>query len=235
MYAHDLKQYQIVGPDWMSSQFFEIHAKIPGGASKNDVPEMLRSLLVERFKIVSHKEYIEMPVYELKVSQEGHKLKEGAALATENTHEAPIKDADKGGRLSEMPLSSKELGQGRIKISPEGSIYEFSNIGMPQFAAFLSRHVGRLVVDKTKLKGVFQASILLPLAALTSASPFSNRGSGSIAGSTLIKTDQLGRIDVADDSIFSAVQKLGLKLEPQKASSVETLIIESIEKSPTED
>ena len=56
LYAYTLKQNQVVGPDWLTSQTFEIHAKLPEGATKEQVPEMMQSLLAERFKLVSHRE-----------------------------------------------------------------------------------------------------------------------------------------------------------------------------------
>src|SRR3984957_4868994 len=43
--AYRLKPYQLSGPDWMKTQRFDILAKIPEGGSKDQVPEMLQSLL----------------------------------------------------------------------------------------------------------------------------------------------------------------------------------------------
>ena len=43
--AYDVKEYQISGPSWLGSERFDIVAKIPDGASKDDAPKMLQSLL----------------------------------------------------------------------------------------------------------------------------------------------------------------------------------------------
>src|ERR1700688_4583142 len=39
--AYNVKPYQITGPDWIASQRFDIVAKLPEGASKDDAPQML--------------------------------------------------------------------------------------------------------------------------------------------------------------------------------------------------
>src|SRR5204863_5417152 len=43
--AFNMKPYQISGPDWMNAQRFDILAKLPEGATKEQVPEMLQALL----------------------------------------------------------------------------------------------------------------------------------------------------------------------------------------------
>src|SRR5664279_5507214 len=43
--AYKLKPYQISGPDWMATTRFDIIAKFPSGATKDDIPQMLQALL----------------------------------------------------------------------------------------------------------------------------------------------------------------------------------------------
>src|SRR4051812_23666766 len=52
--AWQMKDYQIVGPDWVSSDRFNITAKLPDGANQDQIREMLQNLLLERFKITFH-------------------------------------------------------------------------------------------------------------------------------------------------------------------------------------
>src|SRR5580692_10751750 len=49
--AYKVKYYQVQGPDWLGAtgQRFDILAKMPEGATKDQVPEMLQALLAERF------------------------------------------------------------------------------------------------------------------------------------------------------------------------------------------
>jgi uncharacterized protein (TIGR03435 family) len=74
--AYRVKPFQISGPDWMGGQRFDIQAKIPEGASTDQVPEMLQALLAERFKLAVHRENTEQAVYALVVGKGGSKMKD---------------------------------------------------------------------------------------------------------------------------------------------------------------
>ena len=54
--AYNVKPFQVAGPDWMSSQRFDILARMPEGTTKEQVPEMLQALLAERFQLKIHRE-----------------------------------------------------------------------------------------------------------------------------------------------------------------------------------
>src|SRR6185503_19368558 len=77
--AYKIKPHQLSGPDWMAAQRFEIMAKMPEGASKDQVPTMLQALLAERFKLTVHRDNKEQSVYAMVVGKNGHKMKEVAA------------------------------------------------------------------------------------------------------------------------------------------------------------
>src|SRR5215831_15057014 len=51
--AYRVKDYQVVGPDWLASDRFDIAAKLPEGAKRDQVPTMLQSLLEDRFQLKS--------------------------------------------------------------------------------------------------------------------------------------------------------------------------------------
>lgn len=53
---------------------FEIQAKLPDGATRDQIPEMLQTMLVERFKLAYHRETREYPVTVLIVGKGGMKL-----------------------------------------------------------------------------------------------------------------------------------------------------------------
>ena len=54
--AYKVKSFQISGPDWLKTERFDIMAKLPEGANKDQVPEMLQALLAERFKLTIHRD-----------------------------------------------------------------------------------------------------------------------------------------------------------------------------------
>ncbi len=75
--AYGVKRSQIPGgPGWLDSEQFDIVAKVPGGATKEQVKLMLQNLLAERFKLALHRETKEMPIYALVVGAKGPRLKE---------------------------------------------------------------------------------------------------------------------------------------------------------------
>jgi uncharacterized protein (TIGR03435 family) len=55
-WAYALQDPQIVGPDWLAVERYDIVAKSAGPASEEELREMLRTLLEERFHMVAHSE-----------------------------------------------------------------------------------------------------------------------------------------------------------------------------------
>jgi uncharacterized protein (TIGR03435 family) len=72
--AFRVKQFQVAAPAWAGESRWDILAKLPDGASEEQVPEMLQGLLADRFKLAIHHEKREQPVYELVVGKGGPKL-----------------------------------------------------------------------------------------------------------------------------------------------------------------
>jgi uncharacterized protein (TIGR03435 family) len=72
--AYGVKEHQISGPAWMAQEKYEIEAITPAGANQDQVPEMLRTLLEQRFQLQLHRETREMAVNVLEPSKGGAKL-----------------------------------------------------------------------------------------------------------------------------------------------------------------
>jgi uncharacterized protein (TIGR03435 family) len=49
--AYGVQQNQISGPAWLETERFDISAKIPAGVAKDQIPQMFRSLLADRFEL----------------------------------------------------------------------------------------------------------------------------------------------------------------------------------------
>ncbi len=69
---------RIIGPDWIKREPFTIRAVMPDGAGERDVPELLKTLLIERFGMQWRVEPRPFPVYELVLDPRGHKFAEAA-------------------------------------------------------------------------------------------------------------------------------------------------------------
>src|SRR5215472_12640802 len=74
--AYRLKAWQIIGPAWLNEDRFDITAILPPGASASQIPEMLQTLLVQRFQLRLHRASRDFPVYSLEVARGGIKLQE---------------------------------------------------------------------------------------------------------------------------------------------------------------
>jgi uncharacterized protein (TIGR03435 family) len=193
-WAYAVEDYQIAGPGWLDSEHFDIVAKAERGALEDRLRLMLRTLLTDRFKLALHRETKELSVYALTVVKEGAKI---------HAVKADGKSRTGGGR-------GHLIGQ---------------KISMPEFADLLTmagqRELGRPVIDKTGLKGVFDIALNW-----TPENPRSAGGNDPVARTTAENTLR--------PDIFGALQQqLGLRLESQKGP-VEILVIDRAEKVPTE-
>ena len=83
MLAYGVGARQITGPDWLLSRY-NVIARVPAGAAKEQIPRMLQGLLAERFKLALHHEQRSMQVYALEVAKGGSKMDEAAAGITAN-------------------------------------------------------------------------------------------------------------------------------------------------------
>ena len=63
------------GPGWMSSDLFDVIAKVPEGTTQATANSMLQTLLADRFKLVVRKDTSPVPRYVLTVGKGGSKLK----------------------------------------------------------------------------------------------------------------------------------------------------------------
>lgn len=72
--AYRVRPFQVSGPNWMSVTYFDILAKMPEGASTESVPEMLQSLLADRFKLRLRRTTKEFQLYALPTGNDGLKI-----------------------------------------------------------------------------------------------------------------------------------------------------------------
>ena len=47
---------QVIGPEWLGSERYDIDARLPADGATDRVAEMLQTLLVERFGLKQHRE-----------------------------------------------------------------------------------------------------------------------------------------------------------------------------------
>jgi uncharacterized protein (TIGR03435 family) len=212
MQAYGVKTFQIEGPAWLNDTYFDVVAKVPEGATKEQVPGMWRALLEERFKLTLHRETRELPVYALQVGKGGPKLDEAApeppAEQASDSHGFTVSAAAPAGARGGNSMTFTRAGApGKAQMSG-------TRLRMASFADMLGRNLDRPVVDETGLTGQYKIKL-----------EWQRDEARPAAGDTEVS-------DLPD--IFGAVQQqLGLKLQAKKAN-VEILVIDHIEKSATE-
>ena len=257
--AYGVKPYQITGPDWMATEHFDIVAKMPEGSKKADAPKMMQTLLEERFKLTVHRASAEHPVLALVVGKGGPKLKASAEKPVAIDESAPLKPGESKMDGSDGPVRVKidmttgnsviDMGlQGKMsfRLDPaKGTMHlDFSMTTMTGFAdmvtqlfAQLGGTGGRQIVDMTGIQGNYDATVDLGLMEIIAMARAAGAdipagvpgGPGGGGNNPAVASDPSG----GGSSLADAVQSMGLKLESRKAT-VDQLIVDHIEKTPTE-
>ena len=215
-------------PDWATRERFDIRAVMPEGATEQDVPETLKTLLAERFGLRAHIEQRPYPVFELIVGPAGPKFSEVEAVDERQ------KDfnSDPGKTASDTITSSGDF-RTITRFEPDGLRFitvtgktrysyklvegdarqlDAERITMQEFIGLLS--VERPVLDKTGLVGIYRFKTLLP------PIPISARMQATLGD----------RVSVNPSiSLSRAVEPLGLRLE-RKNTPVDFIVIDRLQR-----
>lgn len=224
--AYRLKTYQVEGPDAITGQRYDITAKLPPGATREQVNEMLQNLLADRFKLTFHRIQKEFPVYALVVAKGGAKLKESNldGIDASKLSKPPDTVAASGSAAG----VNVDLGQGAF-FSLTDNKFAVKRLTIARTADVLGRFVDRPIVDMTNLTGIYD--IELPLSAEDYQGMLIR--SAITAGVTLPPGAERMAMSDIGESLASALQAVGLKLEPRKAP-LDVLVVDHVEKTPSE-
>jgi len=213
------------GPSWMQSEHYMLSAKADGPVRTEMLAgPMLQAFLEERFRLKTHREAREMPVYAMTVGKGGLKvqpLAEGACTPLDLTHPpAPPKPGDPPPNLCGVMLMGP-TAKGDMMIEVRGST-------MTQFAQRLSGRVDRAVVDKTGIAGKFNFHLEF------TPDPYMRgqalpAGRAGDAGDTAASTNPAPLADSGPNLFVALQEQIGLKLSPDRGP-VSLLIIDRVEK-----
>ena len=128
--AWQVKEHQISGPSWIAVEKYEIAALMAAGADRTQAPEMLRTLLAQRFHLELHREMRKMPAYALVAVRGGAKLSAVAGPEGRNVMAGP--------------------NTGRIHLK---------SASMATFADLLSKAADRPVIDATGFPGFYDVDL----------------------------------------------------------------------------
>lgn len=153
--AWRVRTAEVSGPAWLSDVAFDIEARIPEGAARGQVNEMLQALLAERFGLKLHRESKIQPGYALLVGKSGPKLKVAD----------PGEGVSQQGSQEERAARSKEAAMAMLEaVKKSGRKGAFSRssykaITIAELAHNLTRFVDGPVVDRTELAGKYDVTV----------------------------------------------------------------------------
>jgi uncharacterized protein (TIGR03435 family) len=237
--AYKVKPYQVSGPEWMTAERYTITAKMPAGSTRDQVPEMIASLLAERFKLTFHRETKEQAVYALVVMKTGLKLPESAP-----DDAAPVSSSGPATPQAATPTDGGAQVRVDVTSDANGTVQQASPFGNVKYVPRengmrllctkmtatgmvdqLGRFVERPVIDGTDLKGKYDLTLDVGWADMMTMA----RG----IGMNIPLQGPPGAMEPGSSAVFTAIQQYGLKLEPRK-TAIEMLVVDHVEKTPTE-
>jgi uncharacterized protein (TIGR03435 family) len=220
-------------PTWLDQARFSIEARTAGAASVDQVRQMLRRMLAERFGLIGHTETRQLAVYELRLLRDDGRL--GPALHRSGADCAPIKMPS---NMLAPPAPPPPLpAEGTIAVLPPqrseracpSSFFPgwFSgrSLTMAQLAQVATQLLQRPVIDRTGLDGAFDVDF-----------GYTPGNDGSVGLAAGVAAGAVGAHDAAPDvidrgrSLFTALrEELGLALQSTRGP-VDIFVIDRIER-----
>ena len=245
--AYSIKRPSLLSgePQW-NHALFRVDAKAEGAPDVDQMRLMLQSLLEERFKLKIHRESREAATYSLVVAKGGPKLKQAKDENGNPMEKLPPREVIDQ-KVKENMRSFQEGKPGKSPVpgtfgymmritqagGPITATMEGAALKMEKLADFLTQQVGREVVDKTGITGLYDIKLEYAPDPNMPGSP--KLGPGTVT----LRAGNPGGAPGPDNApvpeftgpiIFNAIQEqLGLKLEPDKGS-IEYFVIDSAEK-----
>jgi uncharacterized protein (TIGR03435 family) len=163
--AYRLQPFQLLNaPGWLAEERFDVLGKYPEGmiATPDQTSAMLQALLADRFKLVTHKESREMPVYVLMPSRSdgtpGPRIKQSTVDCAAMAAARGRGDGPPPGPPSVPPSGPPPQGQPQPPCRVMMGLGNLSSTGMTmaQLAQLVAARVGRPVLDKTGWNGNYE-------------------------------------------------------------------------------
>lgn len=207
--------FEIECPEWMYKTYFTVNATVPEGATKADLPVMVRHLLEDRFGLKYHRVSRQMAGYELVVAKSGLKIAKSDGPAPDPT---AVKDwgvTFKDG----LPQFDKNLGNMNMCAGDYCALHGHKR-EMHDLAADLAGRLRAPVIDATGLEGGYDYTVIF-----TDEFVFTPHGPEAV-------TDDA---PLAHPLLHEALkEQLGLEVRPRKDVPMDVVVLDSASKEPTE-
>ena len=230
MTAYELQQdAQLTGgpPDLLTAKF-DITARVANTATiaMKDLPQLLRTLLVDRFKLKAHTETRELPVYDLVLARSDGRLGPDMKPSKSECAKSDEIVSQQGAALAKGDVASFLGKPGPCMITTDTSggplnlLMRGDGQEMKQLVEQLSALTGRTVRDKTGLTGRYDFALRMDLQMVLA---LAQRMGANVPAAA-------ANIPQADGSSLTTAlnEGLGLKLESTRGA-VNVLIIDTVE------
>lgn len=209
--------FEIECPEWMYKTFFTINATLPDGATKADIPVMVRHLLEDRFGLKYHHVSRQMAGYELVVAKSGLKIAKSDGSATDSSAVKGPGVTFKDG----LPQFDKNLANMNMCAMDYCALHGH-NRGMQALAADLAGRLRAPVMDATGLEGGYDYTVIF-----TDEFVFTSHGLEPVTDSP--------DVPLAHPLLHEALkEQLGLEVRPVKDVPMDVVVLDSANREPTE-
>ena len=160
---------QIEGPEWITTEFYDIEARATAAATVDEIREMAQALLAERFKLVMHTEMRDVPAYVLRLARDG-RLGPGlttpvldcdAYRAAQKRGDPLPRDPTRKPNADRLPCASVMMPVFDHTRLIRGADWRLSAGGttIGSIVQMLARELGRPVIDQTGLTQAFDIEL----------------------------------------------------------------------------
>jgi uncharacterized protein (TIGR03435 family) len=201
--AYGVEDHQVVGgPGWIGTDHFEVSATIPDRTPLRAVPEMLRTLLVERFGLTAHTEKRDLPIYALLLAgQLGPQMRRSgpqcAPLTGPPGIPAPPPPPPPPAGAAPMMVLGQKPGESTCPSAIMRGFISARDMPVGGLVDILTRELRRTIFDRTELAGHYD----IDLSFLPDSGPMTVNGlaiNGDAPPLTTAVREQLGlRLDSA--------------------------------------
>jgi uncharacterized protein (TIGR03435 family) len=229
MVAFELQQEaQLMGgPPTLLAAKYDITAKAPVEFIGKELPQLMRTLLTDRFKLKTHTETRELPLYDLVLARSDGRLGPELKPSKSDCSKPDEVLAQQGAALAKGDVASF-IGKAQpcsVATDPSGGplnlMLRADGQEMKQLAEILTQFTGRPVRDKTGLTGRYDFAMKLDLQMMLGLAQ--KLGANIPAGAA-------ANIPQSDGSSLMTTlnEQLGLKLDSTKDAAT-VVIIDSVE------
>jgi len=218
--AYGVKAYQVIGPDWLKAERFDISATLPEGATVAQVPAMLQSLLEDRFGLKVHRSQKEFAVYMLTRSKRPFTLTKVEPRSPDSNVTGVVPRPGNGVALG--------LARGGLFTLYDNKM-DGKGMTMEMLANTLTPFIGLPTVNGTDIEGFYDFHFDLEPEDYGSMMMRAAAARGvSYPPQLLAQLESM-----SNPSFLSSLDKVGLKLERSKAP-LEVINIDEVKKTPSE-